>query len=145
MPIPDFESNGDLPVGLHQATLDEVLTRFGTGTLQRQAVTKRLVHIHTLAKSTGQLKRLIIYGSYITDKPSPGDVDIFLVMQEGFEPDNVIDEAKLVFEHGESHDKLGASIFWVTQGNSFANIDFLIAGWQTKRDKTRRGIIEVLL
>lgn len=145
MPIPDFESNGDLPIGLHQATLDEVLARFGTSTLQRQAVTKRLINVHTLAKSTGQLKRFIIYGSYITDKPNPGDVDIFLVMQEGFDPDTLSGESKLVFEHGESHDKLGASIFWVTQGNSFASIDFLITGWQTKRDKTRRGIIEVLL
>jgi hypothetical protein len=64
MPIPDFESNGDLPVGLHQATLDEVLTRFGVGTVQRQAVTKRLIRIYNLAKATAQLRRFVIYGSY---------------------------------------------------------------------------------
>jgi hypothetical protein len=145
MPIPDFESNGDLPVGLHQATLDEVLTRFGVGTVQRQAVTKRLIRIYNLAKATAQLRRFVIYGSYITDKPNPGDVDIFLVMQEGFDPETLGDDSKLLFEHGEVHDKLGASIFWVTLGNSFASIDFLITGWQTKRDKTRRGIIEVLV
>jgi hypothetical protein len=145
MPIPDFESNGDLPVGLYQATLDEVLTRFGVGALQRQAVTKRLIRIYNLAKATGQLKRFVIYGSYITDKPNPGDVDIFLVMQEGFDPETLADDSKLLFEHGEVHDKLGASIFWVTLGNSFVSIDFLITGWQTKRDKTRRGIIEVLV
>ncbi len=145
MPIPDFGSNGELPVGLHQATLDEVLTRFGTGTWQRQDVTQRLIHIYTVAKATGQLERFVIYGSYITAKPNPGDVDIFLVMEAGFDPDTLSDESKLLFEHGEVHNKLGASIFWVTQGNSFASIDFLITGWQTKRDKTRRGIIEVLL
>lgn len=145
MPIPDFESNGDLPVGLHQATLDEVLTRFSTGVLQRQVVTKRLIYIYNLAKATGQLKRFIVYGSYVTDKPNPGDVDIFLVMQEGFDPEILSGDPKLLFEHGEVHDKLGASIFWVTLGNSFASIDFLITGWQTKRDKTRRGIIEILL
>jgi hypothetical protein len=145
MPIPDFESNGDLPVGLHQATLDEVLTRFGAGTLQRQAVIKRLIHIYNLAKATGQLERFIVYGSYITDKLNPGDVDIFLVMQEGFECETLSGDPKLLFEHGEVHDKLGASIFWVTQGSSFVSIDFLITGWQTKRDKTRRGIIEVLV
>jgi hypothetical protein len=66
-------------------------------------------------------------------------------MQEGFDPETLGDDSKLLFEHGEVHDKLGASIFWVTLGNSFASIDFLITGWQTKRDKTRRGIIEVLV
>ncbi len=145
MPIPDFESNGDLPVGLHQATLDEVLTRFGTSTGQRQDVTQRLIHIYTVAKATGQLKRFVIYGSYITAKPKPSDVDVFLVMKEGFEPNTLGEESKLLFENGEVHNKLGASIFWVTQGNSFASIDFLITGWQTKRDKMRRGIIEVLV
>jgi hypothetical protein len=35
MPLPAFDEQGDLPVGVHQATLDEVLTRFGHGTPQR--------------------------------------------------------------------------------------------------------------
>ena len=132
-------------MGLHRATLDEVLTRFGTGTLQRQAVTQTLIHFYTAAKTTGQLKRSIIYGSYITNKPNPGDVDIFLVMEEGFEPDTLSDESRLIFVHDEVHNKFGASIFWVTQGSSFASIDFLITGWQTKRDKTQRGIIEIFV
>jgi hypothetical protein len=29
MPIPEFDSEGDLPEGVHQATLVEVLERFG--------------------------------------------------------------------------------------------------------------------
>lgn len=145
MPIPEFESNGDLPVGLHQATLDEVLTRFGTGTFQREAVTQILTHIYSVALATGQLERFIIYGSYITAKSNPRDVDVFLVMKEDFEPDMVHDEARLIFRHAQAEEKLGASIFWVTQGRSFATIDFLIEGWQTTRDETFRGIVEVIL
>lgn len=145
MPIPDFESNSNLPIGLHQATLDEVLTRFGTGTWQRQEVTQRLIHIYTVAKATGLLERFIIYGSYITAKPNPRDVDVFLVMQEGFTTGILSAEAKLIFLHAEAEDKLGASIFWVTRGRSFATIDFLIEGWQTTRDETFRGIMEVIL
>ena len=30
MPLPDFNGAGDLPAGTHRATLDEVLTRFGS-------------------------------------------------------------------------------------------------------------------
>jgi hypothetical protein len=49
MPLPAFDEQGDLPVGVHQATLDEVLTRFGHDTSQRQLVTAQLVRIYELA------------------------------------------------------------------------------------------------
>jgi len=42
MALPEFNEFGDLPVGVHRATLEEVLERFGTGTQQRQLVTTRL-------------------------------------------------------------------------------------------------------
>ncbi len=145
MPIPEFENNGDLPEGLHPATFDEVLAHFGTGSLQRESVTKILTHVYSVVLATGHLERFIIYGSYITAKSNPHDVDIFLVMAEAFEFDKLVGDAKLIFSHGEAQPRLGASIFWVTRGTSLANIDFLMAGWQTKRDKTLRGIIEVVL
>lgn len=145
MPIPDFESNGDLPEGLHQAAFDEVLARFGTGTIQRAAVTRTLEFIYSAVRATKQADRFIIYGSYVTAKPNPQDVDVFLVMKEGFDFDSLTDEMKLIFSHSEAQRKLGASVFWVTRGTSFTNIELLIAGWQTKRDQTRRGIVEVFL
>ncbi len=145
MPLPKFESNGDLPEGLHQVAFDEVLAYFGSGSPQRDSVTKILTHIYSAVLATGQLERFIIYGSYITAKPDPQDVDIFLVMAQDFDFDRLSGETRLNFSHNESQHKLGASIFWVTSGTSLANIDFLIAGWQTKRDKTLRGIVEVVL
>jgi hypothetical protein len=38
MPLPEFNSNGDLPEGVHLATLDEVIVRFGTSNFQRRLV-----------------------------------------------------------------------------------------------------------
>jgi hypothetical protein len=78
---PDFESNGDLPLGIHQATISEVLQHFGTSTLQRQVVSSRLERIYNLARSTGQVARFVIFGSFITAKPTPNDVDIFMLME----------------------------------------------------------------
>lgn len=46
MALPDFNDNGDLPEGVHQATIAEVITRFGTGTPQRQMVTTNLLKIY---------------------------------------------------------------------------------------------------
>jgi hypothetical protein len=48
MPLPEFDSRGDLPAGVHQALWDEVLVRFSHGTPQRQLVTARLAHIYEL-------------------------------------------------------------------------------------------------
>src|SRR5206468_9439117 len=84
MPLPEFDSHGDLPIGVHRASLDEVLARFGHGTPQRQLVTARLLHVHELASGTGKLERFIIFGSYVTAKPDPNDVDIILVMRDDF-------------------------------------------------------------
>ncbi len=33
---PDFNGDGDLPVGIHQATLAEVTQKFGKGSLRRE-------------------------------------------------------------------------------------------------------------
>ncbi len=62
---PEFDNNGDLPVGIHQATLTEVLQHFGVGALQRTRVGQRLEHIFTLAINTGKVARFIVFGSFI--------------------------------------------------------------------------------
>jgi len=45
MPLPHFDSQGEYPAGVHQATTDEIIARFGSGTPQRQDVTTRLLRI----------------------------------------------------------------------------------------------------
>jgi hypothetical protein len=143
MPLPDFDEKGELPAGLHLASLNELAARFG-GTPRRQEVTARLLHIYELARATGKLDRFIVFGSYVTSKPAPNDVDIFLVMAKEFEVGDYSGETRMLFSQMQAQDYFGASIFWVASGTSFATLEFLIAGWQTKRDKTRRGIVEVV-
>jgi hypothetical protein len=145
MSLPNFDIKGELPEGVHSATMDETLARFGTGTPQRQAVTASLLRIYNLVKATGKLERFIIFGSYITAKSDPNDVDIFLVMAEDFSVDDQTGETCDVFSHARAQRRFGASVFWVTRGTSLANIDDLVVGWQTKRDQTRRGIVEVIV
>jgi len=144
MPLPSFDNKGELPPGLHHAPLGELIAKFGGGALQRQAVTARLLHIYERVKATGKLERMIIFGSYITDKPEPNDVDIFLVMAEEFDVTACAGEARIIFSQMQAQDYFGASIFWVTRGTSLTGIDDLISGWQTKRDKTKRGNVEII-
>jgi hypothetical protein len=46
MTLPDFTPTGDLPVGIHQATLDEVVERFGGRVGSRSWLTQRLQHVY---------------------------------------------------------------------------------------------------
>ena len=99
MPLPQLNSAGELPAGVHQATMDEVLAQFGSGTVQRQAVTARLRHIYHLARATRKLQRLILFGSYITAKPDPNDVDIILIMRDDFDVQACDEESRPLFDH----------------------------------------------
>ena len=112
MPLPVFNAVGDLPLGVHPATLQEVVERFGAGSIQRQTVTSRLLRIYHLAHTTGKVQRFVLFGSYITAKDSPNDVDVILVMRDDFNVATCEREAKLLFDHEQADVALGASIFY---------------------------------
>ncbi|MEA3345792.1 MAG: hypothetical protein U9Q78_06050, partial [Chloroflexota bacterium] len=84
MALPELNEVGDLPPGVYEATLEEVVSRFGSTQGQRGVCTRRLRHVYALAKRTEELQRFIIFGSYVTAKPDPNDVDVVLVMAETF-------------------------------------------------------------
>jgi hypothetical protein len=142
--LPEFNEAGDLPEGMHSATLAEVVARFGVGSARRQEVTDRLVRIHELALRTGELDRLVIFGSYVSDTAEPNDVDVVLVMHDGFHPDQCPPESAALFDHARATAELGASVFWIRPGMLLGeSLDDFLAHWQIKRDGRRRGLVEV--
>ena len=146
MPLPEFDEQGDLPVGVHQATLDEVRTRFGYSTLPRQLVTAQPVRIYELARATGKLLRFVIFGSYVTAKPAPNDIDIILVMRDDFEVAECDEQTQPLFDHLRAQQIFGASVFSVRPSTALlAIVDEFISYWQIKRDQSKRGIIDVRL
>lgn len=141
---PDFDDNGDLPAGLSQATLEGICAHFGASTLQRRLIAQRLTRIYTLAQSTGQLARFIIFGSFVTAKPAPNDVDVFMLMEDTFEAQHVTGEAALIFDHVAAQQAEGASIFWIRRRAAIGGEEAAIQHWQITRAQTTRGIVEVL-
>jgi hypothetical protein len=141
---PAFDENGDLSVGIHQGTLDEVLHHFGTGSLQRHLIGKRLERIYKLASTTGQVARFIVFGSFVTAKVDPRDVDIFLLMEDTFDSNQVRGEAAILFDHLAVQNVEGASVFWIRRQAAIDGEQAAVEHWQIKRDKTRRGIVEVI-
>jgi hypothetical protein len=144
MPLPPFAETGDLPVGIHRASLAEVLTRFGRGSAQREDVARRLERIYNTARATGFLARLIVFGSFVTDKAEPNDVDVFMVMDDSFQPADLSGDAAVLFDHLLSKGGLGASVFWSKRSGLVGGEQRFIEGWQTKRDLSLRGIVEII-
>lgn len=146
MPLPDFNQKGELPEGVHQTTIDEIVSRFGTGSEQRQLVTAKLLRIYELAKSTGKLDRLIIFGSYITTKLNPKDVDVVLIFHDDFDLTACAEETRKLLDHSKAEREFGASVFWIRPAMLILEtLEQFIAYWQIKRDQTLRGIVEVRL
>lgn len=141
---PDFDSNADLPLGIHQATISEVVQHFGTSTLQRQILSSRLERIYNLARSTGQVARFVIFGSFVTAKPTPNDVDIFMLMEDTFDANHVTGEAAMIFDHTATQNAQGASVFWIRRMAAIGGEQTTLEYWQIKRDKTKGGIVEVI-
>ena len=144
MTLPDLNDAGDLPEGIYKATIDEVVSQFGSGTVQREIVTERLLRIYQLAKDINHLQRLLIFGSYITAKPAPNDIDVVIIFDDDFDIAACSEEVKKLLDHQQASNEFGASIFYIRPSLLFfQTLDEFIEGWQLKRDGTRRGIIEV--
>ncbi len=143
MPLPEFNKNGDLPQGIYYAKLKEVLNRFGKESTRRKTLALRLERIYQIAVSTGHLARFIVFGSFITEKSHPNDVDAFILMDYDFDFSKVKGEIKLLFDHNLAQSHFGCSVFWVRRCAALDGEDQTIKYWQIKRDGKYRGIIEI--
>ncbi len=83
MPIPDLDADGLLPVGIYEATIDDVRTSFGRfqRTDRRPDLFQRLEEFIVEARSTGLIAALIVNGSFVTVKDEPSDIDLVLVLR----------------------------------------------------------------
>ncbi len=139
----DFNEHGDLPPGIYR-TLAEVIERLYRNSPADYDGSTPGERIYSLAMKTGHLRRFILFGSFITAKAEPGDVDIFLLMEDTFDVSQLSGEITIIFNHLHAQNYEGASIFWIRRLAALEGEDAAIEHWQIKRDGTTRGIIEVI-
>jgi hypothetical protein len=144
MPLPDFNADGDLPPGVYATTWGEMVGRFGAAEGRREECIRRLAHVRTLAARTDCLDRLVIFGSFVTAKPEPNDVDIVLIMNDRFRLEDCPLESRGLFDHAVAQARYGVSAFWIRPELLIGeSVEEFIAYWQVKRGGTRRGIVEL--
>ena len=86
----------------------------------------------------------MVFGSFVTAKPEPNDVDIILLMADAFDLAALTGEAALMFSHMEAEAHFGASVFWTRRCGALGGEQAMIEHWQIRRDGGRRGIVEIV-
>ena len=128
MSLPRLTESGDLPPGVHSARLREVVERLGSGAPRRRLTAARLERVYQLALATGQLGRCVVFGSFVSAVPEPNDIDVFLLMNDGFDLDGVTGEGRILFDHAAAQAHFGASVFWLRRLSAFPNEEELEIG-----------------
>jgi len=152
MSIPNLNSEGELPVGIHSATIKEVENIFGKSSDRRKLL------MNGLRNAINEFKKInvsIIYidGSFVTDKEDPNDID-GCWSTLGIEEDNLdrIDSDFWSFsdigEFQKCRDRILEKYyldFYIAEHTEGASGKPFPEFFQTNRDGTEKGIILINL
>lgn len=149
MPIPNLTVRGELPPGVHSATLQEIEAVFGSRNVRRKILMDGLSEALTLLKK-GDVSKVFIDGSFVSNKDDPSDVD-------GCWSSSGANEAKLDPRFWDFTDESDFQSKRQSLRQDFG-IDFFIAEiveggsgkpfpefFQTNREGLAKGILEVSL
>ena len=142
--LPDLTADGDLPPGVHVADWRELESRFGVSSPRRVWLSGRLKTILELADSGG-LRRVFVWGSFVTAKVAPNDLDLLLIMSEDFDVDRMPAPALAVFDSTRAKLLFEADVFWARASIGTAVLDLWLDTYQTSRGFRKRGIVELVL
>ena len=143
--LPEFNQEGNLPVGLHQATEAEVLSRFASGSARRKWLGERLHDLLEIAKFTGKLERAFLWGNFVTSKESPNDLDVLLVMAADFALEHLREDCRVLFNYAQARIRFNADVFWAKVSIGQETLNLWLDTYQVGKDLRRRGIVEVVI
>jgi len=135
MPIPPFNSEGLLPGGIHQASLEEIIQRFGGPSAVRHAIAESLKWAFEAAIKAG-ISRFIVDGSFVDRKADPNDVDCILLSHADYPRDS---QAARELEEGIPY----VQILVFEDSQDFE--DFLRLQFMVDRRGRSRGVVEIRL
>lgn len=122
-----------------------MLSRFGSLSEHRKQHAQTLTRIYRLAIETGHLERFIVFGSFVTAKLNPNDIDVILVMDSAFNHLECTGEMLVLLDHSAADREFNASVFWIRSSHLIGETaDEFVEYWQTKRGGGQRGIVEVI-
>ena len=88
---------------------------------------------------------MIVWGSFVSNKELPQDIDLLLIMKEDFVVDKMDLEVKKVFDYVQGRIAFNADIFWAKSSIGEEMINLWLETYQMTRDFESRGIVEVII
>jgi predicted nucleotidyltransferase len=143
--LPELTDRGELPPGVHVADWQEFQARFCGSSSRRIWLSSRLRALLALAGASGKLRRVFIWGSFVTAKPAPKDLDILLIMEEDFEVDGIAAPAQAVFDSVRAKLLFESDVFWARASIGHELLSLWLDTYQTSRSFRKRGIVELEL
>ena len=130
---------------MHAVQWEEFASRFGASTPRRKWLLGRLRTVLSLAASTEKLRRAFVWGSFVTAKASPRDVDLLLIVTEDFEMQKVAAAARMVFDSVQARLLYESDVFWARDSIGNETLELWLETYQISRSFRKRGIVELEL
>jgi len=148
MPIPDFNEDGLLPLGVYDCSLDEVENRFARfqTTDKRLQLFDKLLNYIKEVRATKRVSSVIIDGSFVTNVDIPSDIDLVLILP----PDhNFAEELKPVeynvLSKKRVNKRYGFDAF-LAKENSLVYKEYVAFFQQVKyKPSKNKGILRIIL
>jgi uncharacterized protein DUF6932 len=142
--LPGFDRDGLLPPGIHAAPLREVVARFGTGSPAREEKAELLRLVVEAAKDYRTIKRVLVWGSFVTNRPEPRDLDYSIIVSVDYNPDLIAAAHRRFFVPFEARPFYGVDraylvVFDYPWGNYIDLLDFTTYS----RTLRRCGVVEI--
>jgi hypothetical protein len=87
----------------------------------------------------------VVFGSFVTTKLAPNDVDVFFLMEDTFDITHLTGEARLLFDHAAAQTHIGGSGFWLRRFAVLDDEHTTTPYGQITCDRSYSGIVEILL
>jgi hypothetical protein len=88
---------------------------------------------------------VFIWGSFVTAKSAPKDLDLLLILSPDFDVDRMPAPAQAVFDSTRAKLLFEADVFWARASIGQEMLDLWLDTYQTSRSFRKRGIVELVL
>ncbi|MBU4602534.1 hypothetical protein KKA86_05495 [bacterium] len=138
--LPEFNKYGNLPAGVYKSSISCIENKFGTSSEERISLFNDFrKFLKMLSPFKKNIKRLILDGSFVTSKESPGDIDCIMIINNNF---RFIPE--IVEELGNSKELYNIHLFMFEEKN-IESCRGMLNFFSKDKDLKPKGIIEVIL
>ena len=138
--IPEFNKYGNLPAGIYKSSITCIENKFGKSSEERISLFKDFHNfIELIAPFKANIKHLILDGSFVTSKETPGDTDCIMIIENNFRF-----TPEIVKKLCDSKKLYNMDLFMCEERNieKYRNI---LNFFSKNRDLKPKGIIEVIL